>query len=418
MLLPDFDPLIAEWFSGKFGQPTEPQIAGWREIDTGQDVLISAPTGSGKTLAAFLICLDGLVRAARAGTLAAETHVVYVSPLKALSNDVQKNLERPLAEIAALAELRGVALAPIRTAVRTGDTPAAERQRMRREAPHILVTTPESLFILMTAERSREMLRCVKTVIVDEIHAIADDKRGSHLALTLARLHAAAHVKPQRIGLSATVRPIEQVAKYLSPRPVSIIDVGHKREMELSVEIPNDELGAVATSEMWEEIYDRLAAHILRERTTIVFVNTRRLSERIAHALTSRLGPNAVLPHHGSLSRTLRHDAEQRLKNGELRAVVATASLELGIDIGTVDLAIQVGSPRSIAVALQRVGRSGHWVGARPRGIIFPTTRDELIECGAVIEAIQTGRTRWIFWPSRLWRRLPASRGARTGYTI
>jgi ATP-dependent Lhr-like helicase len=391
MPLPDFDPLIAEGFTGKFGQPTEPQIAGWREIGTGRDVLISAPTGSGKTLAAFLICLDGLVRAARAGTLAAETHVVYVSPLKALSNDVQKNLERPLAEIAVLAELRGVKLAPIRTAVRTGDTPAAERQRMRKEAPHILVTTPESLFILLTAERSREMLRCVKTVIVDEIHAIADDKRGSHLALTLARLHAAAHVKPQRIGLSATVRPIEEIAKYLSPRRVSIIDVGHRREMDLAVEITNDELGAVATSEMWEEIYDRLSAHILRERTTIVFVNTRRLSERVAHALTSRLGPNAVLPHHGSLSRALRHDAEQRLKNGELRAVVATASLELGIDIGTVDLAIQLGSPRSIAVALQRVGRSGHWVGARPRGIIFPTTRDELIECGAVIEAIHKG---------------------------
>jgi ATP-dependent Lhr-like helicase len=400
-----FDPLVAEWFTNRFGHPTEPQIAGWREIRTGRDVLISAPTGSGKTLAAFLICLDGLVRAAREGDLAAETQILYVSPLKALSNDVRKNLEGPLAEIADLAALRGVPLAPIRTAVRTGDTPAADRQRMRREAPHILVTTPESLFILLTAEKSREMLRSVRTVIVDEIHAIADDKRGSHLALTLARLNAVTHETPQRIGLSATVRPIEEVAAYLSPhlpfqsrdrqgavvQPTSIIDVGHRREMDLTVEITNDELGAVATSEMWEEIYDRLAGHILRERTTLVFVNTRRLSERVAHALAARLGPNAVLPHHGSLARTLRLDAETRLKNGELRAVVATASLELGIDIGTVDLAIQIGSPRSIAVTLQRIGRSGHWVGARPRGILFPTTRDELIECAAIIHAIRAG---------------------------
>ncbi len=397
-MLPEFDPLVAEWFTNRFGHPTEPQIAGWREIRTGRDVLISAPTGSGKTLAAFLICLDGLVRAAREGDLAAETRILYVSPLKALSNDVRKNLDGPLAEIAELAALRGVPLAPIRTAVRTGDTPAADRQRMRREAPHILVTTPESLFILLTAEKSREMLRSVRTVIVDEIHAIADDKRGSHLALTLARLNAVTHNPPQRIGLSATVRPIEEVAACLTgtrgfqPRsgPV-IIDVGHRREMDLAVEITNDELGSVATSEMWEEIYDRLAGHILRERTTLVFVNTRRLSERVAHALAARLGPNAVLPHHGSLARTLRLDAETRLKNGELRAVVATASLELGIDIGTVDLAIQIGSPRSIAVALQRIGRSGHWVGARPRGILFPTTRDELIECAAIIHAIHAG---------------------------
>ena len=390
MPLTHFDPLVAEWFSNRFGNPTEPQIAGWREIRAGGDVLISAPTGSGKTLAAFLICLDKLVRAARAETLPAETLVVYVSPLKALSNDVRRNLEAPLAEIAELAVQRGVRLAQIRTAVRTGDTPAAERQRMRKEAPHILVTTPESLFILMTAERSREMLRDVRTLIVDEIHAIADDKRGSHLALTLARMNAIAKARPQRIGLSATVRPIEEVAAYLAPA-TKVIDVGHKREMDLAIEVPNDELGAVATSEMWDEIYDRLASHILRERTTLVFVNTRRLSERVAHALAERLGPNAVLPHHGSLARQLRQDAEARLKNGELRAVVATASLELGIDIGTVDLAIQIGTPRSIAVALQRIGRSGHWVGAKPRGIFFPTTRDELIECAAVIHGIRSG---------------------------
>jgi ATP-dependent Lhr-like helicase len=396
MPLSDFDPLIAEWFSERFGRPTEPQVAGWRDIATGRDVLISAPTGSGKTLAAFLICLDRLVRAARTDALSAETQVVYVSPLKALSNDVHRNLETPLAEIAELAARRGVSLTPIRTAVRTGDTPAAQRQQMSKRPPHILVTTPESLYILLTAERSRRNLQTVRTVVVDEIHAVADDKRGSHLALTLARLDAVIRSSgariPQRIGLSATVRPIEEVAAFLSPASqASIINVGHRREMDLGVEVPNDELGAVATSEMWDEIYDRVARHILNTRTTLVFVNTRRLSERVAHALGGRLGHDVVLPHHGSLSRTLRHDAEARLKSGALKAVVATASLELGIDIGTVDLVIQIGSPRSIAVALQRVGRSGHWVGARPRGIFFPITRDELMESAALIHAIRSG---------------------------
>src|SRR5580704_9280531 len=392
MPLSTFDPLIAEWFTSRFGSPPEPQIAGWPEIASGRDVLISAPTGSGKTLAAFLICLDTLVRQARTGTLAQETQVVYVSPLKALSTDVHKNLEQPLAEIAELAAKRGVTLAPILTAVRTGDTPAAERQKLSKNPPHILVTTPESLFILLTAERSRENLRTVRTVIVDEIHAVADDKRGSHLALTLARLDAVAATKPQRIGLSATVRPIEEVGAFLSPAGhPSIIDVGHRRAMDLSIEVTNDELGAVATSEMWEEIYDRIARHILTQRTTLVFVNTRRLSERVAHALGGRLGHDIVLPHHGSLARGLRHEAESRLKNGELKAVVATASLELGIDIGTVDLAIQIGSPRSIAVGVQRIGRSGHWVGARPQGILFPTTRDELIECASLIYAVRQG---------------------------
>jgi len=394
MPLADFDPLISEWFTRRFGQATEPQILGWPEIRAGRDVLISAPTGSGKTLAAFLICLDRLVRAARTGALPDETQVLYVSPLKALSNDVRRNLDVPLAEIAALAAEKGIPLAPIRTAVRTGDTPMSERERMRRHPPHILVTTPESLFILLTAGKSRKALSTVTTMIVDEIHAVADDKRGSHLALTLARLDRVTARKPQRIGLSATVRPIEEVARYLSPG-AHIIDVGHRRAMDLAVEVTNDELGAVASKEMWDEIYDRVAAHILRERTTLVFVNTRRLSERVAHALGERLGQNAVqpcvLPHHGSLSRELRHEAESRLKNGELKAVVATASLELGIDIGTVDLAIQIGSPRSVAVALQRIGRSGHWVGAKPRGIFFPTTRDELIEIAALIHAVRAG---------------------------
>ena len=402
MHLHHFDPLVAEWFTARFVHPTEPQLQGWPLIAVGQDVLISAPTGSGKTLAAFLICIDQLIRAARAGTLAAETSVVYVSPLKALSNDVHRNLEIPLAEIAALAREKGIPLAPIRTAVRTGDTPTAQRQQMLKQAPHILVTTPESLYILMTAEKSRAILSNARTVIVDEIHAMAGDKRGSHLALTLARLDALTQAaqgrKPQRIGLSATVRPIEAVADFLAPG-ASVVNVGHRREMDLFIEVPNDELGAVATSEMWAEIYDRIAAHIAQHRTTLVFVNTRRMSERIAHALAGRLGENVVLPHHGSLSRTLRLDAEARLKAGELRAVVATASLELGIDIGTVDLAIQIGSTRSIAVALQRIGRSGHWVGARPKGILMPTTRDELVECAALIHAVRLGELEEIAIP-------------------
>ena len=356
-------------------------------------MLISAPTGSGKTLAAFLLCLDRLVRQARTGELPNETEVVYVSPLKALSNDIRKNLEIPLTEISELAARHGIQLAPIRTAVRTGDTPAWERQQMGKQRPHILVTTPESLYILLTAEKSRAMLRTTRTMIVDEIHAVADDKRGSHLALSLARLDAltneAGH-RPQRIGLSATVKPIDEVAQFLSPR-TRIVNIGHRREMELTVEVPRDELGPVASNEMWAEIYDRVAQLILTHRTTLVFVNTRRLSERVAHALAERLGENFVLPHHGSLSRALRLDAEARLKSGDLRAVVATASLELGIDIGTVDLVCQIGSPRSIAVALQRVGRSGHWVGAKPKGHFFVTTRDELIECAALVRAIRSG---------------------------
>ena len=392
MVLPvDFDPLVAEWFSTRFGTPTEPQILGWPEIRSGHDVLISAPTGSGKTLAAFLICIDRLVRAARAGELSNETEVVYISPLKALSNDVHKNLEIPLAEISELAKRQGIPFAPIRTAVRTGDTPASERQQMGKQRPHILVTTPESLYILLTAEKSRAMLKTTRTVIVDEIHAVADDKRGSHLALSLARLDALAETKPQRIGLSATVKPIEQVAEFLSPH-ARIINIGHRREMGLAVEVPRDELGPVASNEMWAEIYDRLAELILTHRTTLVFVNTRRLSERVTHALAERLGENIVLPHHGSLSRALRLNAEARLKSGELRAVVATASLELGIDIGSVDLVCQIGSPRSIAVALQRVGRSGHWVGAKPQGHFFATTRDELIECAALVRSIRSGQ--------------------------
>ena len=390
----DFDPLVREWFLARFGRATEPQVLGWPEIRAGRDVLISAPTGSGKTLAAFLICLDGLARAAREGPLADQVAVVYVSPLKALSNDVRKNLEIPLAEIAALAAERGVPLAPIRTALRTGDTTAWERRQMLERPPHILVTTPESLFILLTAERSRQALGTAQTLIVDEIHAMVDDKRGSHLALTLARLdalvEAAGGARLQRIGLSATVKPVEEVARFLSPE-AAIVDIGHRREMELAIEVPRDELGPVASNEMWEEIYDRLAELIREHRTTLVFVNTRRLAERVSHHLGLRLGPGAVLPHHGSLARRLRLTAEERLKKGELKAVVATASLELGIDIGSVDLVCQIGSPRSIAVGLQRIGRSGHWMGATPKGRLFATTRDELLECAALVRAIHAG---------------------------
>jgi ATP-dependent Lhr-like helicase len=393
-VLSSFDPLVQEWFAARFGSPTEPQLQGWPPIREGRDVLISAPTGSGKTLAAFLVCIDALIRRARLGPLPDQTEVVYVSPLKALSNDVHKNLEIPLAEIRELAAQRGVELAEIRTALRTGDTPQWERQQMTKHRPHILVTTPESLFILLTAERPRAMLAQARTLIVDEIHAVADDKRGSHLALTLARLDRlvaqSGLPRPQRIGLSATVKPIEDVAAFLGD-DVRIVHVGHKREMEIAVEVPKDELGPVASNEMWGEIYDRVAGLIRENRTTLVFVNTRRLSERVAHNLTERLGENAVLPHHGSLSRALRLDAEKRLKAGELRAVVATASLELGIDIGSVDLVCQIGSPRSIAVALQRIGRAGHWVGALPKGRLFATTRDELVECAALVRAIHRG---------------------------
>ncbi|MBV9505833.1 MAG: DEAD/DEAH box helicase [Acidobacteriia bacterium] len=389
-----FDPLVADWFQSRFGQPTEPQVLGWPAIREGRDVLISAPTGSGKTLAAFLLCIDDLVRQARIGPLPDRTQVLYVSPLKALSNDIHRNLEVPLSEIAALAKVRGIKLAPIRTALRTGDTPQWERERMTRERPHILVTTPESLFILLTAARPREMLAGVRVVIVDEIHAVADDKRGSHLALTLARLdhlvEQNGRPRPQRIGLSATVKPLDEVATYLSDG-AQVVNIGHRRAMELGIEVPRDELGPVASNEMWAEIYDRVAELIRENRTTLVFVNTRRLAERVAHHLSERLGEDAVLPHHGSLSRTLRFKAERRLKNGELKAVVATASLELGIDIGTVDLVCQIGSPRSIAVALQRIGRAGHWVGALPKGRLFATTRDELIECAALVRAIKAG---------------------------
>src|SRR6266702_99712 len=387
-------PLVRDWFVSRFGTPTEPQREGWPYILSRQTTLICAPTGSGKTLAAFLICIDRLVRKALSGGLTDRTEVLYVSPLKALSNDIQKNLEIPLGEILQLAGQRGILMPEIRAAVRTGDTLAHERRAMLARPPHILVTTPESLYILLTAAKSREILRTVETVIVDEIHAVADDKRGAHLALSLERLDHLTGKRLPRIGLSATQKPIELVAHFLTgtdrPDPV-IVQIGHRRELDIAVEVPGSELGPVATNEMWAEIYDRIAGLATQHRSTLVFVNTRRLAERMAHHLAERLGKEAVAAHHGSLSRKLRLVSERKLKAGEIRALVATASLELGIDIGSVDLVCQIGSPRSISVGLQRVGRAGHWRGAVPKGRIFATTRDDLLECAALVRAIRQG---------------------------
>jgi ATP-dependent Lhr-like helicase len=387
-------PLVRDWFVGRFGTPTEPQQLGWPSILARETTLISAPTGSGKTLAAFLICIDRLVRKALSGQLTDQTEVLYVSPLKALSNDIQKNLEVPLGEILQLAGQRGILMPDVRTAVRTGDTLAHERRAMLVRPPHILVTTPESLYILLTAAKSREVLRTVETVIVDEIHAVADDKRGAHLALSLERLDHLAGKPLTRIGLSATQKPIELVAHFLggSARPDPVIaQVGHRRELDLAIEVPGSELSAIASNEMWDEIYDRLAALATQHRSTLIFVNTRRLAERLTHHLGERLGQDAVATHHGSLSRKLRLAAERKLKAGEIRALVATASLELGIDIGSVDLVCQIGSPRSISVGLQRIGRAGHWRGAIPKGRLFATTRDDLLECAALVRAIRQG---------------------------
>jgi ATP-dependent Lhr-like helicase len=378
----------------KFGTPTEPQEQGWPHILAGQTTLISAPTGSGKTLAAFLACIDRLVRKALAGELQDRTEVLYVSPLKALGNDIQKNLEGPLGEILQMAGERGLLMPEIRTAVRTGDTLMQERRAMLKRPPHILVTTPESLYILLTAESSRKILRDVETVIVDEIHAVADDKRGAHLSISLERLAALTHRPPVRIGLSATQKPIEEVAHFLTGngRPVPhIVNIGHKRKLDLAVEIPASQIGPIATNEMWDEIYDRLRDLAEQHRSTLVFVNTRRLSERVAHHLAERLGEDNVAAHHGSLSRKLRLAAETRLKEGKIKVLVATASLELGIDIGTVDLVVQISSPRAIAGALQRVGRSGHWRGAVSKGRLIATTRDELLECASLVRAIRQG---------------------------
>jgi ATP-dependent Lhr-like helicase len=434
-------PLVRDWFLARFGGPTEPQQAGWPQILARRPTLIAAPTGSGKTLTAFLACIDRLVRQALAGDLRDCTEVLYVSPLKALGNDIQKNLEVPLGEILQLAGTRGLLMPEIRTAVRTGDTLPKERRAMLKRPPHILVTTPESLYILLTADASRQLLRHVDTVIVDEIHAVAGDKRGAHLALSLERLDSliteSGRAKPVRIGLSATQKPIEQIAEFLSPpviaskdvtqspvissenaaqcsvipsedeprheaspsrgtfcfppsntERIAIVDVGHKRTLDLKLEVPRSALGPICTNEMWDEMYERIVQLVQEHRSTLLFVNTRRLAERIALHLGERLGVDKVAAHHGSLARKLRLDAENRLKNGQLRVLVATASLQLGIDVGHVDLVVQISSPRSIAVALQRIGRAGHWRGAIPKGRLFATTRDDLVELAALTRAI------------------------------
>ena len=436
-----FHPLIARWFESRFDGPTEPQRLGWPPIAAGAHTLIAAPTGSGKTLTAFLSCIDRLLKLSIEGQLADETQVVYVSPLRALSNDMHRNLETPLAEIATLAEAAGQRIPTIRVGLRTGDTTPSQRAKLLRRPPHILVTTPESLYLLLTAKKGRETLCTTRTVIVDEIHALVRDKRGSHLALSLERLEALCGEPLQRIGLSATQKPIEKTARFLvgersplvtvaekrddhssseneqrspmvnsaasadlsptgspaevvaaSDVPCHIVDVGHGRDLDLRIEIPASELGAVCMHEQWAEVNERVVELIQQHRSTLIFVNTRRLAERVTHQLTDLLGEGNVGSHHGSLSAEIRLETEQQLKLGKLKAVVATASLELGLDIGYIDLVIQLGSPRAIATLLQRIGRSGHSLGLTPKGRLFALTRDELIECMALQRAVRAGR--------------------------
>src|SRR3954447_7236042 len=402
-IAPLFHPAVADWFARSFGAPTPAQQEAWPAIKDGRHVLIAAPTGSGKTLASFLAAIDSLVRQGIATGLPDETQIVYVSPLKALSNDIRKNLEAPLAGIRESLRARGLPEIEIRSWVRTGDTPSAERDRMRRLPPHILVTTPESLYILLGSESGRRMLAPAKTVIIDEIHAVAPNKRGAHLAISLERLDSLCGRRLQRIGLSATQKPIELVARFLvgtgsqggphgEAKPeCTIIDTGHIRARDLALELPSSPLEAIMSGEVWQEVYDRIAELVQAHRTTLIFVNTRRMAERATRALSERLGTDQVAAHHGSLSKERRLDAEARLKSGSLPALVATASLELGIDIGEVDLVCQIGSPRSIAAFLQRVGRSGHAVGGTPKGRLFPLSRDELVECAALVDSVNRG---------------------------
>jgi ATP-dependent Lhr-like helicase len=400
-----FHPAVQAWFDARFPDgPTAAQELGWPHIAAAENTLIAAPTGSGKTLAGFLVCIDALYQAAERGeAIEGMTQVVYVSPLKALAVDIHQNLDVPLREIADTARRLGMSPPALTVEVRTGDTTPSARAAMLRKPPNFLVTTPESLYLLVTAERSRAMLRAVGTIIIDEIHSVARDKRGSHLTLTLERLQNICAAPPVRIGLSATQRPIQTIARLLvgagpdrddahgNPR-CAIVDVGHQRDLDIAIELPDEELGAVSSKEQLDDVLNRIANHVQAHRTTLVFVNTRRMSERVAHMLAERLGEDAVASHHGSLSKERRMRVETQLRAGELRALVATASLELGIDIGPVELVCQIASPRSLATFLQRVGRSGHSRGGTPKGRLFPMTRDELVECCALLAGVRNGR--------------------------
>src|SRR5215813_7261685 len=406
MLPPDFHPVIQRWWESRFSEadergrrvlpPTEAQLDGWRAIRRGENTLIAAPTGSGKTLAAFLTALDQLLRESlERGEIPDEVRVIYVSPLKALSADIHKNLAEPRREIRRIAEETGCLPVRITAAVRSGDTPQGERAAMLRTPPHILVTTPESFYLLLTAEKSREMLRTARVVIVDEIHAVLESRRGAHLALSLERLDHVCGRRLQRIGLSATQKPIEEVAEFLVGSEMhggcTIVDHGHRRRMDLAIEVPGSPLEAVMAAEVWQEVYKRLLELIEEHRTTLIMVNTRRLAERMAFKLSEHLGAERVAAHHGSLSKDMRLNAEERLRGGQLKVLVATASLELGIDIGHVDLVCQISSPRRIATLLQRVGRSGHTVKGLPKGRLFPLTRDDLVVCAAMVRAAREG---------------------------
>ncbi|HKB62416.1 MAG TPA: DEAD/DEAH box helicase, partial [Burkholderiales bacterium] len=413
MLPEDFHPVLQRWWETRFREPgsgrvlppTEAQLEGWRSIRSGRHTLIAAPTGSGKTLAAFLTSIDQLLRESlAAGELPDEVRVVYVSPLKALSADIHKNLAEPRREMRRIAEEMGSPPVGITAAVRSGDTPQAERAAMLRSPPHILVTTPESLYLLLTAERSREMLKTARVVIVDEIHAVLESRRGAHLALSLERLDHVCGRRLQRVGLSATQKPIEEVARFLvgsEKSDCTIVDRGHKRRIDLEIEVPGSPLEAVMSAEVWQETYKRLVELVESHRTTLIFVNTRRLSERMAFQLSERLGAEHVAAHHGSLAKEVRLEAEAKLREGRLKVLVATASLELGIDIGHVDLVCQISSPHRIATLLQRVGRSGHTVSGLPKGRVFPLTRDDLIECAAMVRAVRDGELDRVLIPDK-----------------